>query len=110
MMPERTEYIAENGIEYEVRVYPNGDKFWYLNGKLHRQDGPACEFAGGARFWVNHGDRHREDGPAIEHANGNKFWYFDGAHLTKEVREQGIDQLSPEDIRFWLPILQAQKA
>jgi hypothetical protein len=20
-----------------------GDKFWYLDGKLHREDGPACE-------------------------------------------------------------------
>ena len=30
-------------IEYTVKVYDNGDKEWYLNGKLHREDGPAIE-------------------------------------------------------------------
>jgi hypothetical protein len=29
--------------EYQVRVYPNGTKEWYLNDKLHREDGPAIE-------------------------------------------------------------------
>ena len=28
-------------IEYTVKVYANGDKSWYLNGKRHREDGPA---------------------------------------------------------------------
>ena len=28
-------------IEYTVKVYPNGDKSWWLNDKLHREDGPA---------------------------------------------------------------------
>jgi hypothetical protein len=27
-----------NYIKYEVKVYTNGDKHWYLNGKLHRED------------------------------------------------------------------------
>ena len=30
-------------ITYEVKVYTNGDKFWYLNDELHREDGPAIE-------------------------------------------------------------------
>ena len=34
-------------IEYTVKVYPNGDKEWWLNGKLHREDGPAIEDADG---------------------------------------------------------------
>ena len=32
-------------IEYTVKVWANGDKSWYLNGKLHREDGPAIEWA-----------------------------------------------------------------
>ena len=28
-------------IEYTVKVWGNGNKSWYLNGKLHREDGPA---------------------------------------------------------------------
>ena len=27
-------------IEYTVKVWDNGTKFWYLNGKPHREDGP----------------------------------------------------------------------
>ena len=33
---------------------PNGHKDWYLNGKLHRIDGPAREFTDGYKeWWVN---------------------------------------------------------
>ena len=38
-------------IEYTVKVYPNGDKYWYLNDKLHREDGPAMEWANGSKSW-----------------------------------------------------------
>ena len=38
-------------IEYTVKVYDNGDKWWYLNGKRHREDGPAIEWADGTKFW-----------------------------------------------------------
>jgi len=65
-------------IKYEVKVYNNGDKYWYLNDKLHREDGPAIEWANGTKFWCLKGERHREDGPAIEWANGNKFWCLKG--------------------------------
>jgi hypothetical protein len=50
-----------NYIKYEVRVYTNGTKDWFLNGKLHR-----------------------EDGPAIEWSNGDKFWYLNNEYLTQE--------------------------
>ena len=44
----------------------DGDKSWYLNGKRHREDGPAIEDADGDKFWYLNGKQHREDGPAIE--------------------------------------------
>ena len=28
-----------------------GTKAWYLNGELHRLDGPAVEFANGDKWW-----------------------------------------------------------
>jgi hypothetical protein len=31
--------------------YPNGTKKWFLNGKLHREDGPAVEWADGTKRW-----------------------------------------------------------
>ena len=52
-------------IEYTVKVYPNGDKSWWLNDKLHREDGPAMEGADGNKFWHLNGKLHREDGPAM---------------------------------------------
>ena len=42
-------------IEYTVRVSENGNKFWYLNGKRHREDGPACEYFDGDKFWYLNG-------------------------------------------------------
>jgi hypothetical protein len=72
-------------IEYTVQVYPSGSKFWYLNGKCHREDGPAIECASGNKYWYLNGKCHREDGPAIECASGNKYWYLNG----KRHREDG---------------------
>jgi hypothetical protein len=67
-----------NPIEYTVKVYPKGSKFWYLNGKLHREVGPAIEGVYGTMSWYLNGKPHREDGPAIEWANGTKSWYLHG--------------------------------
>jgi hypothetical protein len=95
-----------NYIKYEVEVYTNGDKHWclngkrhredgpaivrsngdkswYLNGELHREDGPAFECSDYKAWWVN-GNRHREDGPAFEWFNGDKFWYLNGECVTEE--------------------------
>ena len=58
--------------------YANGDKFWYLDGKLHREGGPAIEYVNGDKEWYIYGRRHREDGPAIEHENDFKAWYVNG--------------------------------
>ena len=51
-------------IKYEVEVYSNGNKLWYLNDKLHR-----------------------EDGPAVEGADGTKKWYLNDEELTEQGKE-----------------------
>ena len=48
-------------IEYTVKVWGNGSESWYLNGKLHREDGPAREYASGDKFWYLNGKLHREE-------------------------------------------------
>ena len=70
--------------EYKVKVYESGTKEWYLNGKCHREDGPAIEWADGAKQWYLNGKRHREDGPAFEWSNGTKKWYLNGKQLTED--------------------------
>ena len=72
-------------IEYTVEVYDNGTKYWYLNDKYHREDGPAVEYADGAKYWFLKGKLHREDGPACEHTDGTKEWFLN----DKLHREDG---------------------
>jgi antitoxin component YwqK of YwqJK toxin-antitoxin module len=86
-----------NYIKYEVRVYTNGDKYWYLNGKRHREDGPADELSDGTKFWYLNGNRHREDGPAEEYNNGSKTWYLNG----KLHREDGPAVEYSNGDKFW---------
>ena len=71
-------------IEYTVKVYDNGTRHWYLNGELHREDGPAIEYASGDKYWWLNGKPHREDGPAIEWADGDKEWYLEGKRHRKD--------------------------
>ena len=71
-------------IEYNVKVWPNGYKEWFLNGKYHREDGPAIEGHDGHKAWFLNGKRHREDGPACEDANGDKEWYLEGVLLDED--------------------------
>jgi NADPH-dependent ferric siderophore reductase len=43
-------------IEYTVKVHPDRTE-WFLNGKLHREDGPAVEWADGSRSWWLNGEQ-----------------------------------------------------
>jgi hypothetical protein len=69
-----------------------GTKEWFLDGKRHREDGPAIECADGAKFWYRNGKPHREDGPAVEVAEWSREWWFNGTKLyvntLKEFRKQ----------------------
>lgn len=38
----------------------------------------------GTKRWIKNGRKHRTDGPAIEYANGNRGWYLDGVEFTEE--------------------------
>jgi len=48
-------------IEYTVKVCDSGSKLWCLNGQLHREDGPAVEYADGSKFWFLNGEKLTED-------------------------------------------------
>ena len=41
---------------YIVEVDSNGTQFWFNNGKLHREDGPAIIFPDGTQFWYINGN------------------------------------------------------
>ena len=63
--------------------YADGTKAWYLNDKLHREDGPAVELLSGSKRWYLNDKLHREDGPAIEYADGTKHWYLNDRELAE---------------------------
>jgi len=74
----------KNGLE----VDKYGDKCWYLNDELHREDGPAQEWSNGYKEWYLHGKEHRADGPSTEWADGTKFWYLHGVEI---IHPEGFD-------------------
>jgi hypothetical protein len=65
----------------ECRIRSDGSKEWYLNGQLHREDGPAVEWPDGEKHWYLNGQHHRTDGPAVEYPNGSKRWYLNGRFI-----------------------------
>ena len=69
-------------ITYKVQVTEDSTT-WYINGKMHREDGPAIEYSDGYKAWFVNGKLHREDGPAIEDSNDDKAWYINGVELTE---------------------------
>ena len=84
--------------EYQVRVYKDGSKEWWLNGNRHREDGPAIERADGTKSWWLNGNRHREDGPAIEWADGDKEWYLNGIEYSESDWKKEVAKLNANKI------------
>ena len=87
-----------------------GDKFWYLNGKWHREDGPARQ------YWYENGQKkyeiwyldnnkwHREDGPARQgwYENGNKKyeqWWLNGKEYTRAEWIKELYKINPTEAR-----------
>jgi hypothetical protein len=46
------------------QVLDDGSQEWYLNGVLHREDGPAVKHPSGYHAYMQYGELHRVDGPA----------------------------------------------
>ena len=66
--------LADSNMKSECITDSDGTKRWYLNGKLHRADGPA-----------------------VEHPNGYKAWYINDKKLTfKQWLSAAWDTLSAE--------------
>ena len=80
---EKNELHREDGPAIE---YANGDRYYYINDKLHREDGPAVDYSNGyyKAYYIN-GNRHNENGPAVERATGYKEYWING----KRHREDG---------------------
>jgi hypothetical protein len=58
-----------------------GNRFWYYDGLLHREDGPAVEMNSGEWEWLFHGIWHRVGGPAIK--SGLAFYWYDRGKIHR---------------------------
>ena len=73
--------------------YATGEKRWYQNGQLHRIGDPAIVYADDYSSWWQNGKRHRTDGPAIEWPSGHKAWFINGEELTEAEFNQRVKLL-----------------
>jgi len=95
----------------EIRedFYENGQKkseIWYLNGELHREDGPAYQFwykNGQKQYesWYLNNKRHREGGLAYQrwYENGQKKfegWFLNDKRYTKEEWINELKEIGSE--------------
>jgi hypothetical protein len=83
-MSETTK-LPNGGVLYTLI---SGDKYYYLNDHLHREDGPAIENINGDKHWYLNGQSHREDGPACEFVNGHKSWWLNGEPIPCNTQDQ----------------------
>ena len=78
--------------EYKVKVYGTRTEWYNLEGKLHRENGPAIEWADGSKSWWINGQRHRENGPAVEYTNGDKYWWINDKNYTEQSFNEYINK------------------
>jgi hypothetical protein len=87
------EYLSAeySGINYHRDEGPaverndtDGERFWYKEGHLHREDGPAVTNKLGLEKWFFEGRLHRTDGPAIVYPNGKTAFYLHGEQYAEE--------------------------
>jgi hypothetical protein len=74
-------------------INKSGNKCYYLNNKLHREDGPAVEYSNGDKIWLQNGLYHRLDGPAVEYADGDVSWYFHDKYIHCISQEEFEEQI-----------------
>ncbi len=52
-----------------TKITKDGTQYWYINGKLHREDGPA---------WI--------------WKDGEQYWYINGHDITDEILKWAKDR------------------
>ena len=74
---------------------PDGSIEWYVNNVLHRIGEPAKITKYGLQEWFIDGKRHRDDGPAFIMSDYKEWWQYGKLHRSNApaiVWEQGNQQ------------------
>jgi hypothetical protein len=78
-------------IDYRVRVFKNGDQYWNLNDKFHREEGPALDFSNGDKYWYLNDKVYTEAEHKLEMAKRNNT--CDGKIITIEGKEYTLTEV-----------------
>ena len=82
-MKKQTKVICETLPSGIIVYYKN--KTYDGSYKFHREDGPAVIYPNGTKWWCLNGKLHREDGSAIEYFDGiNEWWHLKGNYYKKD--------------------------
>ena len=65
--------------------YASGTKEWWIHNCLHREDGPAIVWGNGGKEWRQNGKRHRIGGPAVIRSDGSNEWWLNGVRYTEQA-------------------------
>lgn len=71
----------------------NGSFFYFQNGMLHNESGPAIRYTDGTKEWFINGLRHRLDGPAVEWKD-EKEWFIEGKMYSEEEHHEKIKEMN----------------
>ena len=75
--------MKKNGLH----INESGIKYWYKEGKFHREDGPAVIYANGIHIWYKENKVHRDAGPAIIWPDGAQRWFKNGEEYEPTAHE-----------------------
>ena len=91
-------------IEHTVIVFSNGETWWTIDGKRHREDNnPAVTTALGDQFWYKNNKLHREqDLPAvISNTHSIQEWWFNGLEHRENGKASFIN-LENKEVIFYI--------
>ena len=75
----RPKKMSENVPPPTKKMTLDGTEQWWLNGQLHRTDGPALTKSDGEKQWWTNGKLHRTNGPAVANPlTGRQEWWQNG--------------------------------
>ncbi|MDE1153077.1 MAG: hypothetical protein PW788_11120 [Micavibrio sp.] len=87
---DNEEYHREGDLP--AMLTADGDKGWYIHGKLHRIGAPAVEHKDGGWEYFENGECHRDGAPAVHRADGTEDYYIRGHKLDDaEVKQMFND-------------------
>ena len=73
--------------EPKCKVDGWGTKRWFLNGKFHREDGPAVEYADGDKQWYLHDEKVHPETLVDLHLSRGAFCYYNEQTQTLHFDE-----------------------